>query len=112
MPSYISGDCTRRRMGHDAQKNLFGEEEPAPLALPWEEVSDRLAAEVVFDLPIETTFHYLVPDELRELIEPGQRVRAPFGRGNKPTVGYCVALGPPPNIRHRLKELSDILDQE
>lgn len=99
-------------MGHESQKNLFGGVEPAPLALPWEQVSDRLAAEIVFDLPLETTFHYLVPDELRPLIEPGQRVRAPFGRGDKPTVGYCVSLGPPPNIRHRLKELSEVLDQE
>ncbi len=68
-------------MGHEAQKNLFGGVEPAPLALPWEQVSDRLSAEIVFDLPLETTFHYLVPDELRQMIEPGQRVRDSFWPG-------------------------------
>lgn len=99
-------------MGHDSQKNLFGSEDLPPLSLPWEEASDRLSAEIVFDLPLETTFHYLVPDDLREMIQPGQRVRAPFGRGNRPTVGYCVSLGPPPKIRHRLKELAEIIDQE
>ena len=57
-------------MANDSQKNLFGGEDVPPLALPWEQVSDRLSAEIVFDLPLEKTFHYLVPDELRELIEP------------------------------------------
>ncbi|MCA9070920.1 MAG: DEAD/DEAH box helicase family protein, partial [Planctomycetaceae bacterium] len=99
-------------MGHDSQKNLFGGEDLPPLSLPWEEATDRLSAEIVFDLPLETTFHYLVPEDLREMIQPGQRVRAPFGRGNRPNVGYCVSLGPPPKIRHRLKELAEIIDQE
>ena len=99
-------------MGNDSQKNLFGGEDLPPLSLPWEEVSDRLSAEIVFDLPLELTFHYLVPEELQTLIEPGQRVRAPFGRGNRPTVGYCVSLGPPPQIRHRLKEIAEIIDRD
>ncbi len=99
-------------MGNDSQKNLFGGEDLPPLSLPWEEVSDRLSAEIVFDLPLELTFHYLVPEELQTLIEPGQRVRAPFGRGNRPTVGYCVSIGPPPQIRHRLKEVAEIIDRE
>ncbi len=71
-------------MGNESQKNLFGGEDLPPLSLPWEEVSDRLSAEVVFDLPLENTFHYLVPEELQSLIEPGQRVRAPFGAGTAP----------------------------
>ena len=99
-------------MGNSSQKNLFGGEDLPQLSYPWEEVSDRLSAEVVFDLPLENSFHYLVPEELRDIIEPGQRVKAPFGRGNRPAVGYCVGLGPPPNIRHRLKELTEVLDQE
>lgn len=99
-------------MAQNSQKNLFGGEDLPPLSLPWEEASDRLSAEIVFDLPLETTFHYLVPDDLREMIEPGQRVRAPFGRGNRPNVGYCVSLGPPPQIRHRLKEVAEIIDRE
>ncbi len=102
----------RPAMANQSQKNLFGEEDLPPLALPWEEVSDRLVAEVVFDLPLESSYHYLVPEDLRAIIEPGQRVRAPFGRGNRPTVGYCVGLGPPPSIKHRLKELAEVLDQE
>ena len=52
----------------------------------------RLAAAVVFHLPLETPYHYLVPEALRPLIQPGQRVQAPFGAGNKPTIGYCVEV--------------------
>jgi primosomal protein N' (replication factor Y) len=71
-----------------------------------------LAAQVVFNRPLDTTFAYLVPDALRSMIEPGQRVKAPFGQGNRPTVGYCVAVGPPPNTRRPLKSLDAILDRE
>src|SRR5690606_963430 len=52
------------------------------------------------------------PDPLRELLAPGQRVKAPFGRGDRGTVGFCVGIGPPPDTAHRLKEISEVLDRE
>lgn len=82
--------------------------------MPWESAAeeDRLAAQVVFNRPLETIFYYLVPDALRGLIEPGQRVKVPFGKGNRLTVGYCVALGPPPRTKRTLKSVDSVLDRE
>ena len=40
-------------------------------------------ADVVFDLPLDHPFSYLVPDSLT--VAPGQRVSAPLGgRGTRP----------------------------
>lgn len=71
-----------------------------------------LFAEVVFDRPLDHAFSYRVPAALREQIAVGKRVQVPFGRGDRPAVGYCVGLrsGPPP--RARLKEVQRVLDEQ
>ena len=76
------------------QPSLFSPEELPANLQPWETAAagDVFAAAVVFNLPLETPYHYLVPDALRTLIQPGQRVQAPFGIGNKPIIGYCVEV--------------------
>jgi primosomal protein N' (replication factor Y) (superfamily II helicase) len=48
--------------------------------------------QVALDLPLDRPFTYAVPDELRDRMVPGLRVEVPFGRGNKPRVGYVVEL--------------------
>ena len=48
-----------------------------------------MIADVVFDLPLDHPFSYVVPDSLH--LEPGQRVRAPLG-GRSTRVGLVVAL--------------------
>jgi Uma2 family endonuclease len=47
-------------------------------------------ADVVFDRPAEHVYTYAVPDELVSILRPGMRIEAPFGRGDKADVGYCV----------------------
>ncbi len=44
---------------------------------------------VAFESGVDREFDYAVPDELWP-VEAGQRVEVPFGRGNKPAVGFCV----------------------
>jgi primosomal protein N' (replication factor Y) len=51
-----------------------------------------LYAQIVFDRPLDTAYTYAVPIELREAIKIGQRVEAPFGRGDRTTIGYCVGF--------------------
>ncbi len=86
--------------------------------MKWSEADlrDRLVAEVVFNRPMETGYHYLVPDPLREMLRPGQRVKAPLGRGNRIAVGFCTGLqhGIPPELsgKRKLKEIVEILDRE
>ena len=56
-------------------------------------------------------FDYLVPDRLRESVEPGRRVKVPLGAGNRLVVGYCVRLENRTAGRRRLKPLHSVLDQ-
>ena len=72
-------------MSKAKQQNLFGGDASAE-EMPWEAAAeeDRLAAQVVFNRPLETEYFYLVPDPLRDQLEPGKRVKVPFGRGNRP----------------------------
>lgn len=97
----------RELTGSPAQRDLFGEA-PAP---PLHPEAAELFAEVVFNRPLDHAFTYAVPNDLRETVAVGKRVQAPFGRGDKATVGYCVGLShrPPPRT---VKPLLRVLDQE
>ncbi|MDX1963440.1 MAG: primosomal protein N' [Pirellulales bacterium] len=91
-----------------AQQNLFTFE-----AEPWEadDRRDRLIATVVFPAGVEQPFDYEVPEPLRASIKIGQRVEVPLGRGNRPTVGYCVKLAPNTTSQHKLKSVGRIIDE-
>ncbi len=92
-------------MTPNLQRDLFPPESAAS------EQTAGLFADVVFDRPFDHAFTYAVGAELRERIAPGKRVRAPFGRGNKATVGFCVRLSESPPQRP-VKELVGVLDDE
>jgi primosomal protein N' (replication factor Y) (superfamily II helicase) len=96
------------------QQSLFAEEFPKTGTTPWERAAeaDRWTAQVVFNRPVDTAFHYLVPDAFREMLRPGMRVRAPFGKGDRATNGFCVAVGPAPETKRRLKTIDAVLDRE
>lgn len=80
----------------------------------WQQAAmeDVLVAEVVFNLPLERPYTYAIPDELRDRIQPGQRVRAPLGRGNRSVVGYCVAVRSADSDQRKLKPIDELLDSE
>ena len=63
---------------------------PTPMSSPKQRPSGRFA-EIVFDRPLDHAYTYAVPAGMS--LEPGVRVLAPFGQGNRPTVGFCVGLG-------------------
>jgi primosomal protein N' (replication factor Y) len=89
-------------MTQTLEHNLFALDEPDQVGL---------FADVVFDRPLDHAFTYFVGDTLRSAIAVGKRVRAPFGRGDRNTVGYCVRLTETPPER-RVKELVAVLDDE
>jgi len=64
--------------------------------------------EVAIPLPLEGSFHYLVPERLRPLVLPGKRVLVPFGR--RKVTGYLLGLAEPSGAE--LKELLEVLDEE
>ena len=95
----------------DATLSLFsGDEPPAPVC--------RHAIRVALGSAADTEFDYLVPDELWP-VPVGQRVEVPFGRGNKPETGFCVASDVPcdqplarDGRRIRLKRVSKVIDEQ
>jgi len=95
-------------MTHSSQKQLF-DDNPLPWELAAEE--DVECADVVFNRPMDQTFTYLVPEELRGRLKAGQRVRVPLGRGNQPTTAYCVGFSQPSDTR-KLKAVIDVIDRE
>ena len=100
-------------MSNSRQTRLFSEADLPPQPLAWELAAeaDQLLAEVVFNRPLTTAYHYLVPNELRENIGPGQRVQVPFGRGNKSVNGYCVGLSNHIPTGKLLKSITAVLDR-
>ncbi|MCC6124148.1 MAG: primosomal protein N' [Pirellulales bacterium] len=89
------------------QRNLF--EEPSE---PWEsdDRAEQLVASVILAEGPEREFDYFVPDELHGQIEPGKRVRVPFGRSNRPVPAYCVRLADKPVGQRKLKAVQAVLD--
>ena len=67
-----------------------------------------MIAEVVFHLPIERGFHYLIPPSLRQSLQPGMRVMAPFGPRER--MGFVVQCVPTSPIRS-VKPLRCLVDQ-
>jgi len=93
------------------QQNLFNEDELQP-PMPWEQPADQLIAQIVFNRPVDQVFDYRVPDALRTQLHQGQRVKAPFGQGNRLTVGYCVSLSTQPHTTRQLKSVHSVIDRE
>ncbi len=52
------------------------------------------------------------PTRLRGTLQPGRRVKAPFGRGNRLAVGYCVRLENKSPGQRRLKFIDSLMDQQ
>ncbi len=78
--------------------------------------TDRPALETPFvsvALPIgvDQTFAYRLPEPLRGKVWPGQRVKVPFGRGNRWAVGW-IARGLEATDIKEVKEVAEILDDE
>ena len=78
--------------------------------IPEESPLEGLFAFIVFDRPLDQAYTYHVPEKLREAISVGKRVQAPFGRGDRATVGFCVGLTEEAPER-KVKSLFKVLDE-
>ncbi len=60
--------------------------------------------------PVRGEFTYAVPESLEGQLQPGQRIRVPFGRGI--TLGFYLgpAEQPPEELRQKLKPIAAVLD--
>ena len=75
----------RRSVEQSVQRDLFGGGTAEPPI-------SGIFADVVFDRPLDHAFTYAVPEELQESVAVGKRVLVPFGKGDRPTAGFCVRV--------------------
>jgi primosomal protein N' (replication factor Y) len=82
----------QNHVAQSVQGDLFDSDDlPPPLS--------GLFADIVFDRPLDHAFTYAVPDSLREDLSAGKRVLVPFGKGDRPTTGFCVRVTEAPPSR-------------
>ena len=72
--------------------------------------SNTRYADIIIDISheaLDRVFQYRVPLSLWKEVRPGSRVFVPFGRGNRETEGYVVAIRPEAIMKKvRLKKFS------
>jgi primosomal protein N' (replication factor Y) len=70
---------------------------------------DAQLVRVALEKGSDNLFDYGVPEDLQGRLEPGQRVRVPFGRGNKAQAGFCVEFPPTAEV-DQVKIVLDVID--
>ena len=67
--------------------------------------------EVAIGLPVFKTFHYRIPEKMKDSLQIGMRVLVPF-KGRKVT-GFSIDLleQPPKGVEEKLREVEDLLDE-
>ena len=71
--------------------------------------SNTRYADIIIDISheaLDRVFQYRVPLSLWKEVRPGSRVFVPFGRGNRETEGYVVAIRPEADY----EELDKVID--
>jgi primosomal protein N' (replication factor Y) len=86
------------------QPSLFQADESAV-------VNETAFAEIVFDRPLDHAYTYAIPTALQDQVAVGKRVLAPFGRGDRQTIGFCVGLTDAKPER-KVKAIVQVLDDE
>jgi len=66
-------------------------------------------AEVVLPLPLDKTFHYSIPEALKDIVKPGMRVSIPFG--SKKLIGYVASLVAESSVA-KVKDIFSVVDKE
>ena len=69
-------------------------------------------AEIVFPIPLDKSFSYEIPDNLKSSQVINRRVKASFG--NRILIGYCIALKEnfTPQPKKQLKKILEVLDEK
>src|SRR5437868_3768399 len=93
-----------------SRQNTLFDAEPDPWQ--FDATQEELAVTVVFAEQPHGPYDYSVPPALAAKLKPGQRVQVPLGKGNRPIVGYCIAVANKPPGRRPLKALRRLIDAE
>jgi primosomal protein N' (replication factor Y) len=90
------------------QPGLFGPLGKEPSSRTISAESARLVR-VAVENGADRLFDYAVPDEFTDKLSLGQRVRIPFGKGNRSAVAFCVEFPKKSNVE-QVKVITEILD--
>lgn len=80
----------------------------------------ELFADIIIDIShsrLDQTFQYRVPEALQGVLEPGNVVEVPFGRGDRPTKGYVLRVTeysacPPEKLKEIARVETDLVGAE
>ncbi len=94
---------------HPKQEELF---ETAPP--PWElAVQDDVAtAAIVFSEAPHGPYDYRIPDEMRDDLKPGMRVKVPLGHRKKAMIGWCTETKMGSSASRTLRDVTEVLDDD
>ena len=77
--------------------------------------NQNLFADIIVDITnenLDKTFQYIVPDSMKEILQPGMQVKVPFGKGTRTIRGYVIQITEYPAIEvERMKEIEAIVEQ-
>ena len=71
-------------------------------------------ADIIIDIStkqVDRVFQYKIPQELIQTVQVGSRVMVPFGKGNKPIVGYVTGFKDKSEFKN-LKKIICAVDEE
>ena len=92
-----------------AQGELF-DTAPPPWELAVEE--DVAMARIVFSEAPHGPYDYRIPEEFRESLRPGMRVRVPFGRRRNLIAGWCIETHFGSGDGRSLRDVGELLDDQ
>ncbi|TWU59316.1 Primosomal protein N' [Rubripirellula tenax] len=90
-----------------AQGELF-ETAPPPWELAAED--DVATARVVFSEAPHGPYDYRIPEDMRDRLEAGMRVKVPLGRRRKATTGWCIECKLGSSASRTLKDVAEVVD--
>jgi len=105
------GQPSANRAPKTSQQAELFETDPPPWELTVEE--DIATAKIVFSEAPYGPYDYRIPEQERDHIKPGMRVRVPLGRRRQPMIGWCIStkFGA---IKQsgKLRDIIEVLDDE
>jgi len=90
------------------QQRLFAD---APAEWELDDAEERLVATVLFARGPAAEFDYVVPDRWRGQVQPGMRLKVPFGKSDRTVTGYCLRVASKAVGGKKLKSVEAIVDR-
>ena len=97
--------------GPERSPGLFGPIDPPTASEPsrWVLADEAHLVRVAFETGGDNLYDYALPPRLHDQLAPGQRIRAPFGKGGREQIGFCVDFPDRAEVA-KVKPILEIVD--